>query len=62
MNVDDAISIGEDAAVVYPYIMLCERVNIIDNFGYHYRQREDSMLKRTVTMLCNSGDCGRFCV
>ena len=48
MNVDDAISIGEDAAVVYPYIMLCERVNIIDNFGYHYRQREDSMLKRTV--------------
>ncbi len=45
MAVDNDISIGEDAAVTYPYIMACNRVSIIDNCDYHYRQREDSMLK-----------------
>ena len=47
MSVDDGISIGEDAAVTYPYLMACEKVSIIDNCDYHYRQREDSMLKKT---------------
>lgn len=47
MNVDDRISIGEDAAVVYPAIMECRRVYITDNCAYHYRQREDSMLKKS---------------
>jgi len=46
MNVDENISIGEDAAVVYPALMRCSRVCIVDNCAYHYRQREDSMLKR----------------
>lgn len=48
MNVDNSISIGEDAAVTYPYLMACDKISIIDNYDYHYRQREDSMLKKTV--------------
>ena len=47
MGVDNGISIGEDAAVTYPYLMASEKVSIIDNCDYHYRQREDSMLKQT---------------
>lgn len=47
MNVDERISIGEDAAVVYPAIMECSRVYVTDNCAYHYRQREDSMLKKS---------------
>lgn len=46
MNVDDRITIGEDAAVVYPAMLSCKKVCIIDNCAYHYRQREDSMLKK----------------
>lgn len=46
MSVDEHITIGEDAAVVYPVFMNCNRVYIDDNVGYHYRQREDSMLKK----------------
>ena len=48
MNVDESISIGEDAAVTYPVIMNCKRVFVIDSNAYHYRQREDSMLKKNV--------------
>ena len=44
--VNEAITIGEDAAVVYPYLMDCTKVCVIDECDYHYRQREDSMLKR----------------
>lgn len=46
MSVDNSITIGEDAAVTYPYIMACEKVSVIDNCDYHYHQREDSMLKK----------------
>lgn len=46
MAVDNGVSIGEDAAVTYPYLMSCEKVSIIENCEYHYRQREDSMLKK----------------
>ena len=45
--VDDDISIGEDAAVVYPLLLECKKVVVTDNCDYHYRQREDSMLKKT---------------
>lgn len=45
-GVNNRITIGEDAAVVYPYIMKCEKISVIDDFSYHYRQREDSMLKQ----------------
>lgn len=47
LSIENSISIGEDAAVVYPYIADCNKIAIIDNTDYHYRQREDSMLKTT---------------
>ena len=47
MAVNDMISIGEDAAVVYPLLFDCKKVVITDNCDYHYRQREDSMLKKS---------------
>lgn len=49
MNVDERISIGEDAAVTYPVLMECSSVYISDCVAYHYRQREDSMLKRSAS-------------
>lgn len=45
MNVDERISIGEDAAVTYPALLRCGKVAVMDSTAYHYRQREDSMLK-----------------
>ena len=42
---DDSVTIGEDAAVTYPTLMDCQKIVITDNCAYHYRQREDSMLK-----------------
>ena len=42
---DDSVTFGEDAAVTYPTLMDCKKVVITDNCAYHYRQREDSMLK-----------------
>ena len=47
--VDDRITIGEDAAVTYPALMKCRRVVVTDNTSYHYRQREDSMLKQSAS-------------
>lgn len=46
IRVDDRITIGEDAAVTYPALMRCSKVALVDNVAYHYRQREDSMLKQ----------------
>lgn len=46
LNVNDKISIGEDAAVTYPALLNCKRVCVTENAAYHYRQREDSMLKQ----------------
>ena len=45
-RVDNRISIGEDGAVTYPALLSCKRVAVTDNAAYHYRQREDSMLKQ----------------
>ena len=45
MEVDDRITVGEDAAVVYKAILGSNRIIVTDNCAYHYRQREDSMLK-----------------
>ena len=45
--VDNRISIGEDGAVTYPALLKCKTVAVIDNVAYHYRQREDSMLKQS---------------
>ncbi|MBR6027693.1 MAG: glycosyltransferase [Clostridia bacterium] len=46
MAVDARISIGEDGAVTYPALLGCKRVAVTENVAYHYRQREDSMLKQ----------------
>lgn len=45
INVDSRITIGEDAAVTYSVLLKTKKVCISDNCSYHYRQREDSMLK-----------------
>lgn len=44
---DNRISIGEDGAVTYPALLKCKTVAVVDNVAYHYRQREDSMLKQS---------------
>lgn len=49
LNVDNAISIGEDGAVTYPALMTANKVVLTANTAYHYRQREDSMLKLTTS-------------
>ena len=48
-NVDDRISIGEDGAVTYPALLKCRTVAVIESVAYHYRQREDSMLKQSAS-------------
>ncbi len=47
LSLDERITIGEDGAVVYPVLLKAKTISIIDNCAYHYRQREDSMLKKT---------------
>lgn len=47
MNIDNRITIGEDAAVTYPVLFKSNIISVIDNIAYHYRQREDSMLKQS---------------
>ncbi len=51
MAVDNRISIGEDGAVTYPALLKCRKVVITENTAYHYRQREDSMLKQNAKYL-----------
>ncbi len=41
----NSINILEDAAVVYPAMLKAKKIVITDNCAYHYRQRDDSMLK-----------------
>lgn len=48
MEVDDRISLGEDGSVTYPALLSCSRVVVTENTDYHYRQREDSMLKQSI--------------
>ena len=48
LEIGDDVSIGEDAVVVYATLLDCKRICITDNCAYHYRQREDSMLKSSV--------------
>ena len=55
MNVDEKISIGEDAAVTYPALLRCSLVMVTDNAEYHYRQREDSMLKQSEGFAAEAG-------
>ena len=48
LEISDDVSIGEDAVVVYATLLDCKRICITDSCAYHYRQREDSMLKSSV--------------
>lgn len=50
-RVDNRITLGEDAAVTYPALLSCKKVFITDNCDYHYRQREDSMLKQNTSYI-----------
>lgn len=42
---DERIVMGEDAAVVYPYLLLCNSIYICNKPVYHYRQSLSSMVK-----------------
>lgn len=48
LDMDERITIGEDAATTYNAIMGAKKIVVTDNCAYHYRQREDSMLKTTL--------------
>ena len=48
LDMDERITIGEDAATTYNAIMASKKIVVTDNCAYHYRQREDSMLKTTL--------------
>lgn len=43
LSVDEAISCGEDAAVVYPYLLKSKSIYILEYSGYHYVQRIGSI-------------------
>ena len=45
LAVDDGFTVMEDGATVYPALLAAKKIVLTDNFAYHYRQREDSMLK-----------------
>lgn len=44
-DMDEEIFAGEDAAVVYPYILECEKICVTDVCRYHYVQRPASMMR-----------------
>lgn len=48
MDVDDSLTMGEDAACTYPYILDCDSLYITHEAFYHYRQ--------TVTSMTSSSD------
>ena len=48
LDMDERITIGEDAATAYNAIMGANKIVVTDNCAYHYRQREDSMLKTSL--------------
>lgn len=45
-KLDNRICIGEDAAVVYPYISRCDKILVTDICGYHYVQHIGSITKQ----------------
>lgn len=46
MQVDQRITVGEDAACVYPYLLHARGLYILRECLYHYRQIPSSMVKR----------------
>ena len=47
MAIPSNITIGEDAACVYPYISICKKIAITNASNYHYVQHQSSMLKNS---------------
>jgi len=45
---DERLVMGEDAAVVYPYLALSDSILVCDKCTYHYRQTLTSMVKVSV--------------
>ncbi len=45
MSVPTQITNGEDAAVVFPLLMKCKKLVLLDKAFYHYRQHNESMSK-----------------
>lgn len=45
-KIDDQITIGEDAAITFPYFDCIRNVGIVDKCCYHYRQNNASMTHR----------------
>lgn len=43
-NGDTAITLGEDGAIVYPFIAMSKKMVVTHYCGYHYVQRHNSML------------------
>lgn len=44
MNEDEQITMGEDVAVTFPYMLSCKNIEYVPNHLYHYRQRQSSMV------------------
>jgi glycosyltransferase involved in cell wall biosynthesis len=49
LRVDDAVSMGEDAAVVYPCLMKAKKVVVTGKNFYHYCIRKGSMSKSAIS-------------
>jgi len=45
LKVDEDITIGEDALCLYPTLLDADKLVILEQPGYHYRQRADSLIK-----------------
>lgn len=45
LRVDESITIGEDALCLYPTLLDADKLVILEQPGYHYRQRADSLIK-----------------
>ena len=45
LKVDENITIGEDALCLYPTLLDANTLVILEQPGYHYRQRADSLIK-----------------
>ncbi len=50
MRVDDKLTMGEDAACVYPCMLKADSVYIMDECFYHYRQNDASMVRSKHTV------------
>lgn len=45
-GIDERITLGEDASFVFPYLLACETICILDQCYYHYQIRNGSMCSK----------------